>query len=123
MIGEVRINGLTLRRGNISFIPSEQLGSLVSRVTNIVSLESWGVTGLDYEFLLDNIKSEVLQIIENPASHKILALVRAMQTRVKEVVIIDDNTVDIKGSLKKVNKTKMTRNGPKCFESTQSSSF
>ena len=105
MIGEVNIKYFHLMSGHLSFIPSEQLGSLASCVTNIVSINPWGLAGLDLGVLLDKIKSKHLSIANQSyeilGTDDLLALVRALQTRVKTVEFQYTHTVDIKGSLKK----------------------
>ena len=96
---EVSCKRLCLGNVNLSSIPIQQLGSLASCVTDFVSIGG-NVIISDLGVLLDKVKSNELNItsqaLETGGNN--LALVRAMQTRVKRVNLIhdeDEGTVDV----------------------------
>ena len=89
MLG-VSIKVLELWTGNISSIPPEHLGSLASCVTETVLIGSRAITSPNLGVLMDKVKSEMIEIgkcYETFGTDGILALVRAMQTRVKKVIL------------------------------------
>ena len=102
--GEVTIRALNLWNGNLSSIPSEHLGSLASCVTDTVCIGiGTGVIIQNLEALIEKVKSEVIEIGrcgKTLGSDDILALVRAMQTRVETVILMDDDTEVVKTLLK-----------------------
>ena len=101
MIGEVSIKALELWSGNLSTIAPEQLGSLASCVTDTV-LIGMDTFIPDLGVLLDKVNSNKIEVClgdETLRTDEILALVRAMQTRVKTVILYDE-TVVVKTLLK-----------------------
>ena len=89
MLGEVSIEELELWSGNLSSIPPELLGSLASCVKDRVSITiGEDVIIPNLGVLMDKIKSNLITIRHSGktlGADEILALVRAMQTRVKTV--------------------------------------
>ena len=86
MHGEVNCKALKLWNVimDLSSIPHKQLGSLAACVTDDVFIGSH-VTIPDLKVLLDKVMSENLFICRSLGTDETLALVRAMQTRVKRV--------------------------------------
>jgi len=79
-------------------LPTEQLDSLVSSVTEWVDIEN--VSGCDLVTILDSVKSKELDISrQSLGSEETQALVRAMESRVEEVELYEV-TLDIRDLMK-----------------------
>ena len=71
---------------DLSTVPAEHLASLVSCVTNLITIR--GVSGCDMVSIMDSVKCEVLSLQRQRLDNEeTSALVRAMETRVEEVVL------------------------------------
>ena len=80
---------------NLSSIPADHLASLVSRVKGSVCIEN--VNGCDLITILDSVKSKCLSVwSQSLDSEETRALVRAMESRVEEVGLYEEVTLDIK---------------------------
>ena len=76
-------------------VPAQHLASLVSSVTERVSIQN--VSGCDLVSVLDSVKSNVLNITrQNLDSEETQALVQAMETGVKIVRLYKEVTLDIR---------------------------
>jgi len=79
-------------------LPTEQLDSLVSSVTEWVDIEN--VSGCDLVTILDSVKSKELDISrQSLGSEETQALVRAMESRVEEMELYEV-TLDIRDLMK-----------------------
>ena len=89
MLGEVNCRALKLWNVimDLSSIPPQQLGSLAACVRDHVCIGR-DVTIPDLGVLLDTVKSEYIFIDKTLGTEDTLALVRAMQTRVKRVILL-----------------------------------
>ena len=93
--------GLWLETKDLTPVPDEHLASLVSCVVDRVIIRD--IRGCNLATILDVVKCERLIIISQSLSREeTQALVRAMQTRLKRVLLMQDVTLDI-GSLTKYN--------------------
>ena len=82
-----------LENVNLTSVPAEHLASFVSCVTRGFNIK--GVSGCDIVNIIDSVKSEELHIYNQSLdSEETRALVRAMESRVKEVMLFDV-TLDI----------------------------
>ena len=97
MLGEVSCKRLCLAEVNLSSIPNQQLGSLAACVTDQVF---FGVNVIipDLGVLLDKVKCDNLTFLSPTFNtEETLAMVRAMQTRVRIVILIHSRgTVDVR---------------------------
>ena len=90
LLGSVKLYNLLLWNFDLSSIPSQQLVSLISRVTGFVSIEN--VSGCDLVTILDSVKSKILEINnQRLGREETQALVRAMETRVENLDLIGVN--------------------------------
>ena len=80
---------------NLSSVPAENLATLVSSVTARVDIQN--ISGSCLVTILDSVKSERLYIRHQSLdSEETRALVRAMETRVEEVWLYEEVTLDIR---------------------------
>jgi len=85
---------LGLRNVDLSPVPAQRLASLVSCVTRFLDIEN--VSGCDLVSILTNIKCEVLTIYRQSLwREETQALVQTMESRVKEVKLWEEVTLDI----------------------------
>ena len=76
---------------DLTSITPEHLASLISSVTGFVIIEN--VSGCDLVTILDNVKSKVLYIYsQSLGSEETQALLRAKESRVEEVQLIEEVT-------------------------------
>ena len=93
LLGPVR--GLTLSGVDLTSMPADNLASLVSCVTESVDIKD--VSGCGLLTTLDCVKSKLLTIREQSLdSEETRALVRAMESRMRQVVYLVDRTLDIR---------------------------
>ncbi len=79
---------------DLTLVPSEHLASLFSCVTELVNI--WNFSGCTLIIILDSVKSEVLSIsTQSLGIEETRALVRAMESCVKEVDLDEEVTLDI----------------------------
>ena len=84
LLGPLRV--LRLLDMDLSTVPAEHLASLVSCVTNLITIR--GVSGCDMVSIMDSVKCEVLSLQRQRLDNEeTSALVRAMEARVEEVVL------------------------------------
>ena len=86
LLGPLRV--LRLLDMDLSTVPAEHLASLVSCVTNLITIR--GVSGCDMVSILDSVKCKVLSLHREERRLNNLetsALVRAMETRVEQLVL------------------------------------
>ena len=80
---------------DLTSVPAEHLASLASSVTGIVDIKN--VRGCDLVTILDSVKSRVLSIRnQSLGREETQALVRAMESRVEEVKLIEEVTLNIR---------------------------
>ena len=79
---------------DLTSITPEHLASLISSVTGFVIIEN--VSGCDLVTILDNVKSKVLGIGDSLGSKETQALVQAMESHVKWVMLFAGVTLDIR---------------------------
>ena len=85
---------ISLQDVNLSYIPAENLASLVSSVERDVDIRN--VSGCGLVTILNSVKIEQLHIRRQSLdSEESRALVRAMESRVREVELLEEVTLDI----------------------------
>ena len=86
---------MVLRDVDLTSVPAEHLASLASSVTFSVCIQN--VSGCDLITILDSVKSRLLSIrSQSLDSEETQALVRAMDSRVEEVWLYEEVTLDIR---------------------------
>ena len=89
------VYSMLLKDVDLTSVPAEHLASLVSRVTGYVTISN--VSGCDLVTILDSVRSKKMEISRQSLdSEETQALVRAMQSRVEEVVLSYEVTLDIR---------------------------
>ena len=99
---------------DLTSVPPEHLASLVSSVTRCVFIKN--VSGCDFVTILDSVKSQELDIYYcSLGNEETEALVRAMETRVRVVWLLD-TTLDIEALTKYSGRGRCRR--VLCYEAT-----
>ena len=84
---------------DLTSVPAEHLASLTSSVTWHVGIDN--VSVCDLVTILDSVKSEWLSIIrQSLGSEETQALVQAMESRVEEVGLYEEVTIDVRVMMK-----------------------
>ena len=113
LLGSVTVWRLWLR-DDLTSVPAEHLVSLVSSVTRCVFIKN--VSGCDLVTILDSVKSQELDIYYcSLGNEETEALVRAMETRVRVVWLLD-TTLDIEALTKYSGRGRCRR--VLCYEAT-----
>ena len=114
LLGSVK--KMELANVDLSSVPSEQLASLASSVTESVEISN--ALGCDLVTFLDSVKSEKLIICkESLDSKETEALVRAMESRVEEVELVYKATLEIRDLMEYSGQGKCRK--VKCYGDTK----
>ena len=93
------INYVNLVNVDLSTVPTQHLVSLISNVTRAVIIN--GVSGCDLCTLIDSVKSEELLIFSQCLGREeTQALMRAMESHLKELVLCEVKTPDMEALVK-----------------------
>ena len=88
------VREMSLSNVDLSSVPAEHLASLISSVRRRVTI--WIVSGCDLVTILENVKSKVLGIGDSLGSKETQALVQAMESHVKWVMLFAGVTLEIR---------------------------